>query len=68
MLRVLYFLALSAGCILYVVVFEVLQRERAKTVKPKIIQFIALAIGFCALVAVEWLGKFKYKHQDFCSY
>ncbi len=49
--------ALAAGCIVYVVVFEVLQRERSKAIKPKILQFISLIVGFATIMTVDLLGK-----------
>jgi len=45
--------ALAAGCIIYVVVFEILQRERSKVVKPKIAQFFALVVGFATMMTVD---------------
>eukprot|EP00095_Tigriopus_kingsejongensis_P000396 maker-scaffold19_size710362-snap-gene-0.21 protein:Tk00396 transcript:maker-scaffold19_size710362-snap-gene-0.21-mRNA-1 annotation:"zinc transporter zip1" len=44
--------ALSAGTILYVVVFEVLQRERQKDVNG-LLQLLVLVLGFVAMVLVE---------------
>ena len=49
--------ALSAGCIIYVVVFEVLQRERSKPIRPKIVQFLALVVGFATMMTVDLLGE-----------
>ena len=54
-----HFTALAAGCIIYVVVFEILQRERAKVMKPKIVQFIALVAGFATMMTVDLLSKLK---------
>ena len=53
------FAALSAGCIIYVVVFEVLQRERSKVIRPKIIQFLALVVGFTTMMTIDLLSKEK---------
>ena len=51
---------ISAGCIIYVVVFEVLQRERSKTtIRPKIVQFLALVVGFATMMTVDLLSKEK---------
>ena len=49
--------ALAAGSILYVVAFEILQRERSKMIRPKIAQFIAVLAGFAALMTVTLLSK-----------
>ena len=49
--------ALAAGSILYVVAFEILQRERSKMIRPKIAQFIAVVVGFAALMTVTLLSK-----------
>ena len=51
------FSGLSAGTIIYVVVFEVLQRERSKPIRPKIVQFLALVVGFATMMTVDLLGK-----------
>ena len=53
------FTALAAGCIIYVVAFEILQRERSKVMKPKIVQFIALVAGFATMMTVDLLSKLK---------
>ena len=53
------FTALAAGCIIYVVAFEILQRERSKVMKPKIVQFIALVAGFTTMMTVDLLSKLK---------
>ena len=49
--------ALAAGSIIYVVAFEILQRERSKIIRPKIAQFIAVVAGFAALMTVTLLSK-----------
>ena len=51
------FTALSAGCIIYVVVFEILQRERSKNIQPKIVQFLALVVGFCTMMTIDILSE-----------
>ena len=51
--------ALAAGSILYVVAFEILQRERSKMIRPKIAQFIAVVVGFAALMTVTLLSKIR---------
>ena len=47
--------ALAGGTILYVVVFEVLERERSKSVSG-IAQLMFVIIGFCCMMSVELLG------------
>ena len=49
------FTALSAGTILYVVVFEVLQRERSKNING-MATFFAAVLGFVAMLLVEIFG------------
>ena len=39
--------------------FEVLQRERSKDIKPKIVQFLALIAGFATMMTVDLLSKLK---------
>ena len=55
--------ALAGGTIIYVVVFEVLERERSKNVSG-LAQLFFVILGFCVLMAVEILGKVlnKYYH------
>ena len=53
------FAALAAGTIIYVVVFEILQREREKNIKPKIVQFLALVAGFATMMTVDLTRKLK---------
>ena len=48
--------ALAGGTIIYVVVFEVLERERSKNVSG-LAQLFFVILGFCVLMAVEILGK-----------
>jgi len=45
--------ALAAGSIIYVVCFEIMQRERAKAIKPKIVQFLAMVAGFAAMMTID---------------
>ena len=49
--------ALAGGTIIYVVVFEVLERERSKNVSG-LAQLFFVILGFCVLMAVELLGKY----------
>ena len=48
--------ALAGGTIIYVVVFEVLERERSKNVSG-LAQLFFVIVGFCVLMSVEMLGK-----------
>lgn len=48
---------LAAGTILYVVVFEVLQREKSKETVPGLIQLFCVVLGFLTIMSVELLGK-----------
>ena len=61
------FTALAAGCIIYVVAFEILQRERSKVIKPKIVQFVALVAGFATMMTVDLLSKLKICEVHFNS-
>ena len=47
---------LSAGTILYVVVFEVLQREKTKRKIPGLVQLVFILIGFAIMLCIEILG------------
>ena len=53
----LSFSALAAGTIIYVVCFEIMQRERAKAIKPKIVQFLAMVAGFAAMMTIDLTRK-----------
>ena len=50
--------ALSAGTILYVVVFQVLQRERSKNISGNM-QLFSFILGFCAMMLVEIFGMIQ---------
>ena len=54
----LFFQGLSAGTILYVVVFEVLQREKTKRKVPGLVQLVLIVVGFILMIAVEVTRKF----------
>ncbi|XP_059097694.1 zinc transporter ZIP1-like isoform X2 [Tigriopus californicus] len=53
---------LAAGTILYVVVFEVLQRERTKSV-PGLLQFSFVVLGFCTLLCIELFVGHHHDHS-----
>jgi hypothetical protein len=50
--------ALAGGTLIYVVVFEVLQRERSKSVSG-MAQLMSVILGFSALMCIEIFGKLK---------
>ena len=52
---------LARGTILYVVMFEVLQREQEKEVTG-IFHIIGIILGFSAMLVVELIGYFVYKN------
>ena len=53
----IHFQALAGGTILYVVVFEVLQREKSKEKVPGLVQLLCVILGFTTLMMVEIFGK-----------
>ena len=60
--------ALAAGTIIYVVVFEIMQRERSKNIKPKIVQFFAMIAGFATMMTVDLLRKLNIRASlIFCA-
>ena len=48
--------ALACGTLIYVTVFEILERERSKKVSG-LAQFFFVILGFGAMLLVEFLGK-----------
>merc|ERR1712079_205855 len=54
--------ALSGGTILYVCVFEILDREKCKKHVSGLLQFLSAISGFCALMMVELLVP--HDHND----
>ena len=48
--------ALAAGTILYVVAFEILERERSKSISG-LVQLCFVIVGFAAMMTVEILGN-----------
>ena len=60
--------ALASGTILYVVVFEILQRERSKNING-LLQFLSIIVGFSIMMTVEFLGGYNYFSYNYiCSY
>ena len=49
---------LSAGTILYVVVFEVLQREKTRKKIPGLVQLLFVILGFAAMLSIEVIGNY----------
>jgi len=45
--------ALAAGTLLYVAVFEILEREKSKVKVPGLVQLFCVILGFCAIMLVE---------------
>merc|ERR1712059_111166 len=54
---------LAAGTILYVVMFEVLQRERSNQV-PGLGQLLAIILGFGAMVLIEIFAQHEHDHEE----
>ena len=54
----IFILGLAAGTILYIVVFEVLLREKSKRV-PGLLQFLFIVLGFTAMLLVNVYGKYE---------
>ena len=50
------FPGLAAGTILYIVVFEVLQREKSKSV-PGLLQLAFVLLGFSTMLCIELFGR-----------
>ena len=48
---------LAGGTILYIVMFEVLQREKEKNV-PGIFQLTGILLGFVAMMMIDLFGRF----------
>ena len=48
---------LSAGTILYVIIFEILQREKTKRKIPGLVQLVFIALGFAIMLCIEILGN-----------
>ena len=51
-----FFQAFAGGTILYVCVFEILEREKTKEKVPGLVQLLFVIIGFSTLMMVEILG------------
>ena len=43
---------------MYVVVFEILQREKSKEKVPGLVQLVCIILGFSTLMLVEVFGKY----------
>ena len=58
--------ALAAGTIFYVVVFEIILREKSKKDVPGLTQFACVFVGFSAMLVVELCGEsFNGAHRIF---
>lgn len=53
--------ALASGTIIYVVVFEILERERSKTVSG-LLQLLFVVLGFLIIIMVEILAGHDHSH------
>ena len=51
--------ALAGGTLLYVCVFEILEREKSKVKVPGLVQLFCVILGFCAIMLVEIEGEYK---------
>ena len=58
LLRKIFLVGLAAGTILYIVVFEVLLREKSKRV-PGLLQFLFIVLGFTVTLLVNIYGKYE---------
>lgn len=54
--------AMAAGTLLYVAVFEILEREKSKVKVPGLVQLVFVILGFCAIMLVEILAP--HHHHD----
>eukprot|EP00092_Neocalanus_flemingeri_P030329 GFUD01032924.1.p1 GENE.GFUD01032924.1~~GFUD01032924.1.p1 ORF type:complete len:434 (+),score=123.10 GFUD01032924.1:465-1766(+) len=54
---------LAGGTILYIVMFEVLQREKEKNI-PGIFQLFGILLGFGAMMMIELFGKHEHSHEE----
>jgi len=54
--------AMAAGTLLYVAVFEILEREKSKVKVPGLVQLFCVILGFCAIMMVEILAP--HHHHD----
>ena len=54
--------ALAGGTILYVVAFEILERERSKSISG-LVQLCFVIVGFAAMMTVEILGNVFICHR-----
>ena len=50
---------LSAGTILYVVIFEVLQREKTKRKVPGLVQLALIVVGFIIMICIEVTSEYS---------
>merc|ERR1712241_1588591 len=54
--------ALTGGTLLYVAVFEILEREKAKVKVPGLVQFFCVVLGFSTMMMLEIL--IPHQHHD----
>ena len=53
------FQAIAAGTLLYVCVFEIIEREKCKQKVPGLVQLLCVILGFASLMLVEILGEYQ---------
>ena len=51
------FQALAGGTLLYVVVFEILDREKAKKEMNGLLQLLAIVLGYGMILFIEYMVK-----------
>ena len=56
-MKLIQFQAIAAGTLLYVCVFEILEREKSKEYVPGLVKLLFVVLGFSTLLLVQLLGK-----------
>ena len=59
-MKCIQFQAIAAGTLLYVCVFEILEREKSKEYVPGLVKLLFVVLGFSTLLLVQLLGKVFY--------
>ena len=59
-MKLIQFQAIAAGTLLYVCVFEILEREKSKEYVPGLVKLLFVVLGFSTLLLVQLLGKVFY--------
>ena len=58
-MKFIQFQAIAAGTLLYVCVFEILEREKSKEYVPGLVKLLFVVLGFSTLLLVQLLCKFS---------